>query len=79
MKEKTIEKRYEGYFLMDSGVKVFFDISEEDGDTKFKLLYDEAKFSWEREDTIWLGEDSELRVLANKVIGYYISEYDLIQ
>ena len=76
--EKQIQKetRYEGYFLMDSGLKVPFDISEGDGGEDFSIsLYGNLKFPFEKDEIIWLGEDNDLKLRADKVIGWEISEY----
>lgn len=77
MKKIQQEKRYEGYFLMDSGLKVFFDISEDEGGENFSVsLYGNSAFPFKQGDVIWLGEDSDLRLLADKVIGWDINEYE---
>lgn len=73
-KEKPKEKRYEGYFLMDCGLKIPFDISEENGGDKFKELCWDLKFSWEKGDTIWLGE--ELQIIVDKIVGFSINDYE---
>lgn len=76
---KKIQKeeiRYEGYFLMDSGLKIPFDISEEDGGENFSLYLDgNLEWPFEKGDVIWLGRNNELRLLTDKIIGWYIYEY----
>lgn len=77
MTEKQKQKRYRGYFLIDSGLKVPFDISEEDGGEEFNLsLYGNMEFPYEKGDVIWFGEDSNLKLLADRVIGWDINEYE---
>ena len=76
-KEAKKEVRYEGYFLMDSGLKVPFYISEEDGGENFSLsLYGNVEFPFEKDDVIWLGEDSNLILRADKVVGWEIDKYE---
>ena len=78
MGNEKIEKetRYEGYFLMDSGLKIPFDISEEDGGNNFSIsLYGNMEFPFEKGDFIWLGEDNDMKILADRVIGWSINEY----
>lgn len=76
-KEVKKEKRYQGYFLMDSGLKVPFDISEEDGDANFAIsLYGNMEFPWIKGDVIWLGEDVDMKILADRIIGWDINEYE---
>ena len=71
------EKRYEGYFLMDSGLKVPFDISEEDGGENFSVsLYGNMEFPFEKGEVIWLGEDKDMKILADRIIGWNINEYE---
>lgn len=78
VKSELNEERYKGYFLMDSGLKVPFDISEEDGGEDFSiLLCGNMKFPFEKGDVIWLGEDSNLKILADRIIGWDISEYEV--
>ena len=73
-----IEKRYDGYFLMDSGLKVPFDISEEDGGEDFSIfLYRNMKFPFKKEDVVWLGEDENVKILADRIIGWDINEYEV--
>jgi len=73
------EKRYNGYFLMDSGLKIPFDISEEDGGENFSIsLYGNMEFPFDKNDIIWLGEDSGLKLRADKVIGWEIDECEII-
>ena len=69
--------RYKGYFLMDSGAKVNFDISEEDGGEKFsESLYGNMDFPFNDDDIVWLGENSNLKLRADKIIGWDINEYE---
>lgn len=76
-KEIKKEKWYSGYFLMDSGLKVPFDISEEVGGEDFRIsLYGNMEFPFEKGDIIWLGEESEVRILADRIIGWNIDEYE---
>ena len=71
------EKRYEGYFLMDSGLKVGFDISEEDGGENFSIsLCGNYEFPFEKGKSIWLGEDKNVNLLVDRIIGWQISEYE---
>ena len=78
-KSKTVElpaeRYYAGYFIMDSGLKIDFDISEDDGGDEFKELFD-AKFVFDDKNTIWLGEISEDFIRAKKVVGFYIYDYE---
>lgn len=78
MKKKTIvEKGYRGYFLMDSGVKIPFDISEEDGGENFSIsLYGNSIFPFEKGEVIWLGEGSNLKLLSDRIIGWDMYEYE---
>ena len=34
------------------------------------------KFPFEKDDIIWLGENSEIKLRADKVIGWEINEYE---
>lgn len=74
VKQQTEEIRYVGYFLMEGGLKVKFDISQEDGGTEFEELYNNDIIFWEKSDFIWLGEESELKVIADKIIAWDIRE-----
>lgn len=77
-KQKIAEKRYKGYFLMDSNIKVTFDISEEDGGENFSSsLYGKSEFPWEKGDNIWLGVNKDVIILADRIIGWDISEYEI--
>ena len=72
----TKEIRYKGYFLMDRGLKISFDVSEEDGGEKFAIsLYGNVEFPFEKGETVWLGEDSDLKILADRIVGWDIAEY----
>ena len=72
------EKKYVGYFLMDTGIKVPFDVSEENGGKNFSLhLYGNCEFPWEKGDSIWLGEKNPCFILADRIIGFEVDEYDL--
>ena len=74
MNKKTQkEKRYRGYFLMDSGIKIFFDISEEEGGEEFWELYSNSNFLFEGGSCIWLGD--ERYILTDRIIGFSIDEY----
>ena len=74
-KQKEIQRGYVGYFLMDSGLKVKFDVTEEEGGEEFSFyLCDNSEFPWERGDIIWLGEEY---ILADRVIGWSIREYEV--
>ena len=77
--KKVVEKqiRYSGYFLIDSGAKIPFDISEEDGYEEFADLANNSSFSFKKGDYIWLGEDSNLKLLVDRVIGWDINEYEV--
>lgn len=81
-KKKKIEEketRYSGYFLMDSGLKVDFDISENDGGDYFSIaLYGNGKWPFEKGGIIWLGEDKDVKILADRVIGWDINEYQCV-
>jgi len=35
------------------------------------------EFPFEKGDIIWLGEESDLKLLSDKVIGWDISEYEV--
>ena len=65
------ETRYGGYFIMDSGLEINFDISEQDGGDEFRELLD-CQFVFGDNDTIWLGESNEIFIRAKKVVGFYI-------
>jgi len=67
------ELRYKGYFLMDSGLKISFDISEEDGGEEFYDLYNNSEFNFEKEGMVWLGEESDLKILVDKIVGFEIT------
>jgi len=74
-KKVVMEKYYVGYFLMDSGIKVPFEISEEDGGEDFSIsLYENMEFPWVKGDIIYLGEMSGMKILADRIIGWDISE-----
>ncbi len=74
-KENRKELRYEGYFLIDSGLRVNFDISASDGGENYDHLLN-AEFKWERGDAIYVeNEGDDFLLLANKVIGFFIREY----
>jgi len=76
--EKEFEKRYYGYFIIDSGLKVHFDVSREDNGEyfdKFEFLYNHNKFPWEKGEVIWLGKENDYFILADRVIGFYINGY----
>lgn len=77
--EVKLEKeiRYTGYFLIDSGYKVNFDISKEDGGDEFAELYNNMIFSFKTGGCIWLGEDSSLKLIVDRVIGWDINEYEV--
>ncbi len=79
MKKETKELRYEGYFLMDSGLKVYFDISAEKGDENYDTLYGNSEFKWEQGESIYFQDDNgeDAFILADKVIGFFIKEYIL--
>ena len=68
------ETRYEGYFLMDSGLKVSFDISEDEGGEAFSKMYD-SQFPYEKGDSIWLGECDDCFILVDRIIGFNINQY----
>ena len=76
MGKKEVQKdiRYEGYFLIDSGLKIEFDISAEEGGEHFELLYGNSEFTWKKGDAIWLGEENDYLILADRIIGFSISE-----
>ena len=71
------EKRYSGYFLMDSGLKLKFDVSEEEGGENFSMsLYGNYEFPYEKGDTIWLGGNDDVKILVDRIIGWSINEYE---
>lgn len=71
------EKRYSGYFLMDSGLKVKFDVSEEEGGENFSVsLCGNFEFPFEKGDKVWLGEDNNCFILVDRIIGWQIEEYE---
>jgi hypothetical protein len=75
--EKQKELRYEGYFLMNSGLKVYFDISADNGGENYDKLCDAAEFNWKQGESIYLENDGEYSfVLADKVIGFSIRDYN---
>ena len=67
------EIRYYGYFIVDSGIKIPFDISKEDGSDKFISLLN-LVFPFEQDEIIWLGEESNIFLRANKVVGWNIEQ-----
>lgn len=72
------EKRYIGYFLLDSGVKINFDISEEDGGEEFSIeLYGNGNFPFEKGGYIWLGENNSMFLLVDRIVGWKIDEYEV--
>ncbi len=78
MKEEIqTETRYEGYFLMDSGIKVSFDMSEDEGDEEMRLLYGNLEFTYEKGGVIWLGESTNMVILVDRIIGFSVREYQL--
>jgi len=79
MAEETEKQlRYEGHFLMDSGLKVYFDISAENGGEKYDSLYGDCEFRWGQGEIIYITQDEgkAFYILADKVIGFVISEYN---
>ena len=78
VKEKEAEKElwYRGYFLMDSGFKVEFDICEEDNGEEFSVsLSGNGEWPFEKGRVLWLGSKNDLHILTDRVIGWYIEEY----
>jgi len=76
-KKAEKEKYYVGYFLMDSGLKIPFEISEEGGGDDFSVsLYGNMEFPWGKGDIIYLGESSNLKILAEKIVGWEIDEIE---
>ena len=72
------EKWYRGYFLIDSGIKINFDLSENDGGDDFSVeLYGNSRFPWEKDNSIWLGSSMDLQLLASRIIGWDIEEYEV--
>ena len=70
------ELRYEGYFLMDSGLKVYFDISANDGGENYDYLLN-AEFKWSQGETIYVeNEGEDFLIRADKVVGFSIREYN---
>jgi hypothetical protein len=70
------EVRYEGYFIMEGGFKVNFNISADDGGEKLNSLYGNSAFEWEQEESIYLeNKGKEFFILAKKVIGFFIRCY----
>ena len=65
------EKRYTGIFLIDSGLKVPFDISEINAGNDFEEL-ETALWPYNKGDIIWLGEGDNIFLRADKVIGWQI-------
>ena len=74
-KEIEGEKRYKGYFLMDSGIKIYFDILAQECGDDFSELYDNSKFLFERGDCVWLGEKNNSFILVDRIVGFSINEY----
>lgn len=70
--ESSVEVYFAGYFLMEGGLKVEFDIPEEDGGDEFRSMLD-CKFVFEDDRMIWLGDFS---IRAKKVLGFYIYDYE---
>ena len=62
---------FSGYFLMDSGIRIHFEMPEEkDDDDNFAELVRNNGFSWKKGDQIWLGEDMDISIFADRVIGF---------
>ena len=77
MENEKKELRYRGYFLLDTGTKISFDISENDGGENFsKELYGNANFPWKKGDTIWMGEDNDYSLLVERIIGFHVEEVE---
>lgn len=76
---KKKEKRYgyDGFFLMDSGLKIYFIVDGDEAEEGFDALYNNCDFSWEKGGIIWLGERSNLTILVDKVIGWEINQFEI--
>lgn len=76
-KPKEVVKHYYGYFLMDSGYKVKFDVAEYDDFGIFEQLHDgDCTQALKQGDTIWMGEDDDYILLADRIIGWSVSMYE---
>jgi len=68
------EKRYAGYFIMESGLKLKFDISEENGGDDFEAML-VSEYPFDESELVWLGETDDCFIRAKKIIGFYIYDY----
>ena len=78
VKSPSTERRYCGYFILDSGAKIDFDLTEDDGGDAFASLFD-CEFKFEDNDLIYLGEDVGGFIRAKRVVGFYIDDYQSYQ
>ena len=73
-KKKT--KRLSGYFIIDTGLKFKFDVEREDTDSRLVELYDNSEWNFEKGDSIFIDSSSMEMILSDRVIGYFIQEYE---
>jgi len=69
------EIKYSGYFLLDTGLKIEVEISEEDGGENFAEMATNSDFPYEKGDTIWLGEGNDMLLLVDRIAGFYFTEW----
>jgi len=74
-KTATKEKVYEGYFLMDTGFRLHFVVSEDIGGEHFELLCDGGLWPYNQDDIIYLGVDYP-NLLADRIAGWSINSRD---
>lgn len=76
VKKTEEELYYNGYFLMDSGLKIHFDISAIDGGDFFAALNESGEFTLDESETVWLGEEAETPFIrVKKIMGFNINDY----
>jgi len=83
-KNTVYQKYYQGYFLLDTGCKIWFDIDsakiDEDAFAKlsdnaeFPFGNDNAEFPFDNNDCIWLGG---VFILAKRIAGFWIDSYEV--
>jgi len=80
IKEDEKKFGYDGYFLMDSGLKINFNFLEDSvftGELLYDYLFNDGEYPFEKGEKFWLGEEKDLFVLADKIVGFTVSEYEI--
>lgn len=77
MKKTIGETWYEGYLLLDSGLKLEFRETEGDVDSMISSLYDDGCATWERGDVVMIKKPNGgyLNILTDKIVGWNIDSY----